>query len=138
MIVDEADDIALRIEEIEWNPWLVRIWVEAENLFKCSLGFWHEGSALIIFRCRESPNSSFYSLEMLSIGVLVERLGGQALRLRNERRLAGLMELKSKQSSDNSHESCRREREGSALVAARALTSAQVVVVTASDSGYDA
>lgn len=57
------------------------------------MGFGDERPASVALGRGEGLKRSLDGLRGLPLGVLVERLGGEALRFRDERRLAGLVKL---------------------------------------------
>lgn len=57
------------------------------------MGFGNERPASVALGRGEGLKRSLDGLRGLPLGVLVERLGGEALRFRDERRLAGLVKL---------------------------------------------
>lgn len=81
---------------------------------------------------------SLDGLRGLPLGVLVERLGGEALRFRDERRLAGLVKLEGEDADGGDGEGRCHGREGNALALAGSLALAEIVVAAAGDGGDDA
>ena len=77
-------------------------------------------------------------LQVLAVSVLVDRLGGETLRLRDECRLAGSVKLEGEDADDNDGEGCCCGCEGNVLALADSLALAEVVVAAAGDGGDDA
>ena len=77
-------------------------------------------------------------LQVLAVSVLVDRLGGETLRLRDECRLAGSVKLAGEDTDDNDGEGCCCGCEGNALALAGSLALTEIVVAAAGDGGDDA
>ena len=77
-------------------------------------------------------------LQVLAVSVLVDRLGGETLRLRDECCLAGSVKLEGEDAGGNDGESCCCGCEGNVLALAGSLALTEVVVAAAGDGGDDA
>ena len=102
------------------------------------MGFGNERPASVALGRGEGLKRSLDGLRGLPLGVLVERLGGEALRFRDERRLAGLVKLEGEDADGGDGEGRCHGREGNALALAGSLALAEIVVAAAGDGGDDA
>ena len=106
------------------------IWIgiEGEYFFKSCLRFGHNGTIGVICRGGKGRKGGFNCLKVLAAIVLVERLGSEAFRFRDECRLAGLVKLEGEDADGGDGEGCCRGREGHAPALTGSLALAEIVV----------